>query len=557
MSYITNHAIPVIAALGLLIGSAGNCADVTFTPDAGGYQVHTANYDVTVLPDGCLTSIRSGSTEFINPVNEFKKGAYFLQSSLILSSGVELQGNTISANADRASVKYEFSADTITCNVTNLTSEIMNYFIIFDGGNKVASSGNGKYLRTPLTKDWKAVTFYRNDTKVSATGASKLWGPWNGHQVFDVTLGGGETRKVTLTISKIGSDEMPKVLEASIPEELRGADINILSPRFYQVFQRKTQFDGQILVSGWVKPACDKLMVRVTGKSLKGDLPGTWKSIALTPGTRSFSSMIPVKAGGWYTVEFKATNGGKVVAQNKVDKVGVGEVFVGTGQSNSTNCGQEQIKQTSGMVSSFSGTTWQIANDPQPGPHDMTTGGSFWPAFGDAMYAKYKVPIGVAVTGHGGTNVTQWQPEDPLGLFPWMMTRMHQLGPNGFRAVLWHQGESDATTPTDEYFTKMSILIRRSTYEARWEFPWFVAHASYHNATNPSWPLVRAAQSKLWEEGVALQGPDTDVLMGDNRDFDGAGIHFSPKGLRAHGKMWAESVGVYLDKVLASEGKSK
>jgi hypothetical protein len=38
----------------------------------------------------------------------------------------------------------------------------------------------------------------------------------------------------------------------------------------------------------------------------------------------------------------------------------------------------------------------------------------------------------------------------------------------------------------------------------------------------------------------------TDTLTGDTR----AGIHFSAKGLKRHGEMWAEKVGGYLDKVL-------
>ena len=83
------------------------------------------------------------------------------------------------------------------------------------------------------------------------------------------------------------------------------------------------------------------------------------------------------------------------------------------------------------MVASFSGEQWQLADDPQPGVADKSQGGSFWPAFGDAMYERYGVPIGVAATGFGGTSVNQWQPDGDF--FPWMMTRVYQLGPHGFQ----------------------------------------------------------------------------------------------------------------------------
>ncbi len=329
--------------------------------------------------------------------------------------------------------------------------------------------------------------------------------------------------------------------------------ITVFSPREYQVFQRQSRYEGSVLVSGSARPACDKIAVRVTGKSLRGQLPGKWQAVPVIARTHSFASRIAVPAGGWYRIELQAKRGNSIVAKAAVEKVGVGEVFVGAGQSNSTNAAQFPTKQTSGMVSSFNGTAWRLADDPQWGVHDNTQGGSFWPSFGDAMYARYHVPIGVAVTGHGSTSVTMWQPDAPEGLFSWLMTRIYQLGPMGFRAVLWHQGETDRLMPVDEYVSKMATLIRRSNADAGWAFPWFTAHASYWSAENPSWPLVSAAQKKLWEDGISLEGPDTDTLTGDNRDFNGTGVHFSPKGLKAHGEMWADKVSRYLDAVLGAE----
>ena len=330
--------------------------------------------------------------------------------------------------------------------------------------------------------------------------------------------------------------------------QLPEADITVLSPRNLQVFQRRGKLEGSITVSGRVRPDCDTVEVRISGESLSGALPDVWQPVPVCGTVQGFSAQLPTTPGGWYQVEVRALKSGAVVAQATVGKVGVGEVFIGAGQSNSTNCGQFTTQQTSGMVSSFSGSDWRIADDPQPGVHDLSEGGSFWPAFGDALYAKYKVPIGVAVTGHGGTSVDQWQPNDEL--FNWMMTRIHQLGPLGFRAALWHQGESDVGGTADEYARKLTNVIRGSTAAAGWEFPWAVAQVSYHTPDAPSFPTTREAQKRLWDTGVALVGPDTDTLGGDNRDFDGEGIHFSPKGCKTHGEMWAQELEPYLDAVL-------
>jgi hypothetical protein len=52
------------------------------------------------------------------------------------------------------------------------------------------------------------------------------------------------------------------------------------------------------------------------------------------------------------------------------------------------------------------------------------------------------------------------------------------------------------------------------------------------------------AQKSLWTDGIALEGPDSDALKGDLRD----GVHFSGKGLREHGKCWADKVAPWLEK---------
>ena len=110
---------------------------------------------------------------------------------------------------------------------------------------------------------------------------------------------------------------------------------------------------------------------------------------------------------------------------------------------------------------------------------------------------------------------------------------------------------------TDEYVERLTKIINESKRQAGWEFPWFVAQVSYHNPEKPKHDNIRDAHKRIWEAGVAMQGPDTDTLGGDNRDFGGKGIHFSPKGLKAHGEMWAEKVGPFVDTSIEASGEVK
>jgi hypothetical protein len=133
------------------------------------------------------------------------------------------------------------------------------------------------------------------------------------------------------------------------------------------------------------------------------------------------------------------------------------------------------------------------------------------------------------------------------------------LGPGGFRAVLWHQGESDAnqvdsgrTLPGELYRKYLELLIRDSRKEMGWEVPWFVAQASYHGPADRGSREIRAAQQAVCDDGFARLGPDTDELTGEMRDGNGNGVHLSAKGLREHARLWAAQVLPWLEQELGN-----
>lgn len=302
--------------------------------------------------------------------------------------------------------------------------------------------------------------------------------------------------------------------------------LRLTSPLDYQVFQRRSRLRGSLRIRGVAEGDCDAIQLRLTGKSLTAELPGNWQPIRFDPKSREFQGEFSTASGGWYRVEVQATRSGKVLGRSTVEHVGVGEVFVVAGQSNSSNHGSPRQQTVTGMVASFGGSKWVLANDPQPG--GSGDGGSFMPAFGDALYKKYGVPIGVASVGVGATSVRQWLPkgermnqrptidayvkavgpgqwESTGQLFDGLMQRIESLGPHGCRAVLWHQGESDAGQARsgypagvqitgDQYRQFMEKLIRASRKCAGWEIPWLVAQATYHSEQDPADEEFRRAQ---------------------------------------------------------------
>jgi hypothetical protein len=358
------------------------------------------------------------------------------------------------------------------------------------------------------------------------------------------------------------------------------AGIRLTAPLDWQVVQRRTFREGVIAVTGYCVLDCDRVEARVaSGKTMAGrSYQSGWVRTKWNAVTKEFAARLPTPAGGWYVVEARAPKGGNVVAAQKVDHVGVGEVFVITGQSNAANFGEVRQKTQTGLVSVFDvdNHRWQLACDPEPGSGG--DGGSFLPPFGDNMAKRFQVPVGVVSCAIGATSVRQWLPKgvtfsNPPTLtfnitklpdgewssngdaFNMLVRRMKQLGPHGFRAVLWHQGESDANQPDPKctlsgplYTKYLEQIIRESRKDIGWDAPWFVAQASYHSPADTGSPEIRAAQKAVWEDKAAFAGPDTDALRGDLRAANGQSVHLSDQGLRAHGALWAKKVGDWLAK---------
>jgi hypothetical protein len=343
----------------------------------------------------------------------------------------------------------------------------------------------------------------------------------------------------------------------------------VQSPGDLQVVQRDARGRGRFDLAGRVGAGVDEVRYRVTGRPVTGELADAWTAVK-PDAARAFRAPIELPAGGWYRMDVYAYDGGHKVASWSVDRFGVGEVFVVAGQSNAGNHGSEKTKTQTGRVSQFDGRQWHLAEDPMRGASG--NGGSFLPSFGDALVKRLDVPVGLVAVAVGATSVREWLPAGtrmtnqpttganvkPVGSNTWEATgrlfqtladRLAQLGPNGCRAVLWHQGESDAGQARsgypadrqitgDQYAGFMAQLIRATRARAGGDVPWVTAVATYHSEKDAADEEFRAAQRSLWSSGLARPGPDTDLLRADLR----AGVHFNAAGLQRHGELWAERV---------------
>lgn len=253
-----------------------------------------------------------------------------------------------------------------------------------------------------------------------------------------------------------------------------------------------------------------------------------------------------VPAGGWYELEIAAYDeSGNELSFQSVEKIGVGEVFITGGQSNSCNFGGAKTQASYEEVSALNPSTgkWQHCEDSQPNNSGFNIGnggGSPWPTLGDKLVEELGVPVGFISTGFGGAKMSELLTTH----YAVIKEAITRLEPYGCRAFLIHQGEADTNdTPMADYRQALEDLIAKTREDAGYDLNWIVARVSYAWSGYNNKEKMKAitdTQMSVCNNYNIFVGPTTDDLQGDYRHTDN--LHLSEKGLIEHGTRWADVI---------------
>jgi Secretion system C-terminal sorting domain/Carbohydrate esterase, sialic acid-specific acetylesterase/Ig-like domain CHU_C associated len=396
----------------------------------------------------------------------------------------------------------------------------------------------------------------------------------------------------TLSVLKIGINYMnflKKRLSTSIFLILLSfgsfAQIDLTMPVNRMVYQRNQQNIATIYIGGSFSGQIEKIEARLTTLDGTGNPKSpleetAWTNIVNSPSKGNFLSSLSNIKGGWYRLEVRAIQNNLPIGEISTIKVGVGEVIVAAGQSNTQGEFASDpyknifYKATDDRVNSVnlldynSQSTFKYpeishleANSTiaPTGKHSWC-----WGPLGDEISKRWGVPVIFFNAAIGNSNITAWRAGaefsttefDPFGRYdftkgePFIQlkkTLNYYCSLMGIRTILWQQGETDngnfgGTGASAEVYTQnlIKVINFSRTYTDK-DISWVIAKTSFQNTggfrdVNPT--LIEGQQKVIDTPNFnVFAGPNTDLIQ-PSAFLRADGVHFWGDGLKELANGW-------------------
>ncbi|UFH55134.1 T9SS type A sorting domain-containing protein [Spirosoma sp. KNUC1025] len=357
--------------------------------------------------------------------------------------------------------------------------------------------------------------------------------------------------------------------------------VKITYPESRAIFQRENDNTSTIYLSGSVYQPTDSVQARVQAEEDGQGFNTNWITIQRNPQGGIFQGALKAR-GGWYRLEVQSFAGGKVIGSDVIRKVGIGEVFIITGQSNAQgflNYGALGAAEDRVNCVTYDNTTANSLNDPPAPTFQQLSANSLigprgqgawcWGVLGDLLVKQYNVPVLFINTSWAGTTINNWAESSngqitknifaigtPNENFPQGMpyanlviALRYYCSLQGLRAVLWQQGETDNVplhSTRKAYGDAMQYIVNKTRADTDRYPAWVLARSSY-NLGEVSQDVIQAQNDVIntYNNNV-FAGPFTDNIQIPRFDD----VHFGnrptnnpgDKGLNDLGQAWYQSL---------------
>jgi Carbohydrate esterase, sialic acid-specific acetylesterase len=350
------------------------------------------------------------------------------------------------------------------------------------------------------------------------------------------------------------------------------AQIEITFPSDRAVFQRKNNNTGTISIAGLLQQEADRIEGRLVAREANQGTTTDWKTIDNDIEGLSFLGTIDAN-GGWYKLEIRSIKNEQPVFFNTLERVGIGEVFIVSGQSNAQGEGTNvnPIGASDDRINAYEPNYYnhfsaKFSAFPQYlsintfsklnaftdiGPSGYTAW--CWGELGDKLVQKLNVPIMFFNTAMSATSSENWVTSISGGntfhftlgtkfqnFFPFQTVKrtVNQIIPTyGCRAILWSQGESDYNLSESNYINNIRVLFQEIRSNMGEKTPIVISRTSRIFGQN--FPQIISAQNKILSQiENTWPGPFTDEIQ----PFRPDGAHFennnNVKGLSQLADAW-------------------
>ena len=357
--------------------------------------------------------------------------------------------------------------------------------------------------------------------------------------------------------------------------------IKITYPQSRAIFQRENDNTSTIYLSGSIYQPVDSVQARVQAEETGQGLNTDWVTIQKNPQGGIFQGSLRAK-GGWYRLEVQVFAGGVAVGSDVMRKIGIGEVFIITGQSNAqgfqnygavgaaddrVNCVTYDNTNANSLADPTAPTFQQLTATSLIGPRGQSAW--CWGVLGDLLVQRYNVPVLFINTAWSATVVKNWSDSadgitaknifamgTPNENFPkgmpyanLVIALRYYCSLQGLRAVLWQQGENDNVplrSSRKDYASAMQYVVNKTRSDTERYPAWVLARSSYNDG-QVSQDIIQAQNDVIntYNNNV-FAGPFTDNIQIPRYDP----VHFGnrptnnpgDKGLNELGQAWFASL---------------
>lgn len=311
--------------------------------------------------------------------------------------------------------------------------------------------------------------------------------------------------------------------------------MEVINPVQYVIFQREATGDGNIRVRGCYPKTikAERIEARFCERE--------WQVLDPNPKDGTFSGSIREKVGQG-NLEVRTKGDTELVAV--VQCIGVGDLFVITGQSNADGRGDVHItldQKNPFMGTKFRKNAWSRGDDPSANDGDH---GSPWPMVLNELIPDQTVPIGYITAAVGSTVVKQWRKGGNMYTRMLEIVRAATDGSMKVRAVLYYQGENDITHWNklsvlgnyDEYV--QNLMAAATDFHNEFHCPILIGQITNLGSERDRNDNIRRGQQQVWmEHPHVLPGAVAyDILPTD-------GVHYREKvNIGAFARRWAMAI---------------